>query len=491
MIGRIRDVVGAARRRWRPTTELGLAVAPGELVAVSVQRGLTGPSPDRVFRRPLDAAPDEGGWPALASALRELRGRLEAGDEARVRAHLALLPPLGRAKVVRLPAARREALRRLATREADRHFLPAPREPVGDAVPLERKSDGPVRSLVTCAEKPVVDAVLAALEAADVQAGLATPAAWSVAEGVRALAPGRAEGETTLEIRGDTWRQDLRLEDGDFVSVAAAPAGVDEEAVAPAPGGGDEETRSRATLRLDGRGDELQGLGPEAVAAFGALVQPEDGPLLLHGDARDRWRRRGRVRAGALSAAAVGLLAVAGLVHLRGLDRELEAVARARAAIADPVAEASTARDAAERMGDLLGSLRDLRPDGASWSEVVAELARTLPSSAHLDRLSVTDRGLVLSGSARSPSSLVPRLEDSPLLEGVSLESVSRSGGQGPDAFQIVLRLSPLGPEEEVGAGDGERTPAGAPAAPRPGGGQGPAEATPSAADDGDEGSAP
>lgn len=459
MLERIRDVVGAARRRWRPTTEVGLSVAPGELVAVSVQRGVTGPSPDRVFRRPLEAGPGEGDWPALASALRELRSRLEVDDDDAVRAHAALLPPLGRAKVVRLPAARREALRRLATREAHRHFLPAPRKPVGDGFPLERRRDGPVRALVTCAEEPVVDAILAALEASDIEAGLATPAAWSVAEGVRALAPGRGARETTLEVRGVDWRQDLRLEDGDLVAVAAAPAGVHGDAPPAGPGAVEDGAGSGPRLRLDGSGDGLQGLGPEAVAAFGALVQPEDGPLLLHGEARDRWRRRGRLRAGALSAAAVGLLAVAGLVHLRGLDRELRAVARARAAIADPVAEASTARDAAERMGDLLASLRDLRPAGASWPEVVAELARRLPRSAYLDRLSSTDRGLVLSGSARSPSSLVPLLEDSPLLEGVTLESVSRGDGQGPDAFQIVLRLSRRGAEDGAGAaGDAARS---------------------------------
>jgi hypothetical protein len=98
---------------------VGLAVAPGRVVAVTARRTIRRHRPARILRRELDGEPGADGWPALAEALEDLR-EVAAGTEGRgpppLLCHVTVLPPLARTKVVRLPAAARRALRRLAAR---------------------------------------------------------------------------------------------------------------------------------------------------------------------------------------------------------------------------------------------------------------------------------------------------------------------------------------------------------------------------------------
>lgn len=470
-----------------PPGEVGIAVGPDRVVAVTASRRLSGPAPDRVFRRSLDEGPDDGSWPALEEALAGLRGQLGGDGDTAVDAHVALLPPLGRTKGVRLPGADRASLRRLVAAEAQRHFLRAPDDPVADAVLLDGGGDGPVPALAACASGTVAEAVLASVRQAGFDPGLVAPAAYAAAEGARTLDAGLDDGQWVLELRSEGWRQDLRLEDGRLRAVAPAPppaaAGSDASPAGAetAPGrdgppetagaGDDRDGAPEAGRRRLEDGDGPAGTtGPEALAAFGTLVQPEDGLVLLPDEARAGWTRRLRARAAALAAAAVALLMVAAGLHLWGLDRELAAVERARAAISERVSRASTTRDAAESLGALLTSVRDLRPERPRWTRVVAELADALPSSAYLDELSVTDRGILLTGSARSPSALIARLEDAPLFRDATLESVTRGSG-GPDAFRIVVHLpggdapaatpeAPAGdPASASGAGPGTEAP--------------------------------
>jgi hypothetical protein len=252
-----------------------------------------------------------------------------------------------------------------------------------------------------------------------------------------------------VALASEGWRRELGLEDGRLRAVTAgAPGGADaaeggaEDGAADgapfSPSGGADDDRRRIEVGADG----WRGLPPEGLAAFGALVQPEDGLNLLPDEARERWTRRLGRRAAALGAAALALLVAAGGVHLWGLERKIEAVEAARSALEEPVSRASTAREAADRMAGLLSSLEGLRADRPGWAEVVAGLARALPGSAHLEELSVADRGLVLAGSARSPSALIGRLEDAPLFEGATLENVTRSEGDEPDTFRIVVRIA-------------------------------------------------
>lgn len=477
---------------------VGIGVGRRQVVAVTVDHRLAGPSPDRVLRRELAAGPSAQEWPELERALAELRTRLgRDGPERRpgegLRVHLALLPPLARTKGVRLPAAGRKELRRLVAREASRHFLPAPDDPVADARLVGPGSgDGPAPAVAACAEQSVTGSVLEAAQSAGLEVGLLAPGAYAAAEGARVQDGTLREGTWTLELRADGWSRDLRLEGGRLRGVTAAGGDRREEGDRGTGGGDDDgDPRSRAgtgdagtppptavgedapeaeepapaTRRVSARGDggTSDGLGPSALAAYGALVQPEDGLLLLPGPARERWTRRLRTRAASLAAAALVILAGAAGVHLWGVEREIGAVERVRSAIAGEVARASTAREAAERMGALLADLRGLAPDRPGWPEVVAGLSRALPASSYLEELSVTDRGLMLSGAARSPASLVARLEGSPLFRNPRLESVDRAPGSAePDDFRIVVELQVTAPGEKADASVGEPGPAAA-----------------------------
>lgn len=425
---------------------LAAALSPGELTVVVGRRGPGATRPGEVRRRPLGAGPGAEGWPELARALEELREELALESDRRPELHLALLPPLARARVVELPAADREALRTLAHREADRHFLSVPADRLADAWPLERSRHGPLPCVLACADAEAVRAAVAALEAAGFRAGLAGPAAWTAAEGAVALDDQLAAGAGLVRLRHGDRDTELALEDGGLAGVRPLlGAGIED--------GEDEPGTTRRTVD---DAHPLAGLDAPGLAAFGALVAPEAGLSLLPPEARAGWRRRRRARAGLLAAAAALLLAAAGWVHLWGLDRELAAVEARRATVAEEVEETRAARDAALRLADLLEGVADAPRPGPAWSRVVAEVGRRLPASSYLRVLDVGGDGAVrLSGNARSPSALVPRLEASPLFADVTLASVTRSsraGGDG-DAFEITLRLVPGAADADTAGG--------------------------------------
>ncbi len=315
-----------------------------------------------------------------------------------------------------------------------------PDDPVADAVVVGSGGDGPAPAVAACTGRATAEAVLGAAEAAGLETGLLAPAASAAAEGARALDRTLRSGEAVVALASEGWRRELRLVDGRLRAVTAGGAsgsGADGDAA-----GGDGDDPAREARRVEVGEDGWHGLSPEGLAAFGVRVQPEDGLQLLPDGARERWAGRLRARAMGIGAAAVALLVAAGGAHLWGLEREIEAVEAARSAIERPVSRASTAREAADRMTELLRSLGEARADRPGWTEVVAGVARALPASAHLEELSVADRGLVLAGSARSPSALIGRLEDAPLFEGATLENVSRSEGDEPDTFRIVVRIA-------------------------------------------------
>lgn len=428
-----RAVIDALPRPGGPPP-LAANLSPDEVTVVVGRGGLGAPRPGEVRRRPLAAGPGPEGWPELAAALEELRGELGLGDDDRPDLHLALAPPLARARVVELPAADREALRTLAHREADRHLLSVPADRVADAWPLERAREGPSPCVLACADAGAARAAARALETAGFRPGLAGPSAWTAAEGAAALDGELTEGSVLLRLRDGDRDTELALEDGRLAGVR--PLAPDADAGDDAP---------RASRRTVDDAHPLAGLDAPGLAAFGALVAPEEGPALLPPEARAGWRRRRRARAGLLAAAAALLLAAAGWIHLWGLDRELAAVEARRASVAEAVEEARSARDAALRLADLLEGVAAAARPGPPWSRVVAEVGRRLPTSSYLRVLDAGGEGAVrLAGDARSPSSLVPRLAASPLFADVTLASVTRSpaGGGGGDAFEITFRLA-------------------------------------------------
>lgn len=415
---------------------VGLAVAPRRVVAVTIRRTLRGRRPDRVLRRELDGGPGADGWPALTGALAELREAVSEEGRPLV-CHVALLSPLARAKVARLPSAGRQELRRLAAREVDRHFLSPPGDPVADAAPLDRWSPtrGALPCVTACADAEAIDALLAAVRSAGGEPGLVAPAAWTLAEGAAALRPDLRRGEHRLRLDAPDGAREVLLRDGRLAGVR--PAG--------SPGGTDAGP-------IESAGSPEEGdLDPAALAAFGVLVAPEDGPALLPGEVWSSWRRRGRARTFAAAALGLLLLGAAAWLHLWGLDREIRAVEAARAERAEAVERATATREAALRLRELVTATDSVRPRGPAWTRVLAEVGGRLPGSAYLETLEVGDGSVGLAGRARSPSGLVPRLEDSPVVAAARLKSSTRSRDRrGGQTFRIVLTLA-----GGSGSGDG------------------------------------
>ncbi len=446
MLDDLRSALDAALPRPGGPPPLGAAVGEDGLTVVVAGRRLgRGLVPREVRRRPLSAGPEGDRWPELRDALSELRTGLGLDGDARPEIHVALLPTLALTRVVDLPTADREALRKLARREADRHFLSVPDDPVADAWSLERRRGEPSPCVLACAGGSTARAVAGAVASAGFRPGLTTAGAWTAAEAATVLDEELRDGRIRLRLGADGDASDLTLEEGRLAAVRPGTRGAG--AVADGAEAGE---RGRTVDEAH----PLAGLDAPALAAFGALVAPEEGPSLAPPEPRAAWRRRRRARAGLMAGAAAAVLIAAGWLHLWGLDRELAAVEARRAAVAGAVEEAEAARSAALRLEELLGGIAALPRPGPAWSRVVAEVGRRMPASAHLRVLDAgAEDGVRLAGTARSPSALVPRLEASPLFRDVTLASVSRSaGGSGDgDAFEITLRLSGGGAR---GAGD-------------------------------------
>lgn len=427
----LRRSLARARQLLTPGAKLGLALSPRRAVAVEGGRGLRRRRPRRIRSRDLAAGPGEDGWPELVRALGELCEDL-GREEGEVELHLALLPPLGRAKCLRLPPVGRGKLGTLVRQEAGRHFLGVPEQPVTDVAPVSgRRPGAPSRCLAVCADRAHVETVLAAVREAGFRPGLVVAGAPAVAEAATTLEPGLRRGDVRLRVEAAEWAEEVELAGGRIRSVRPLP-----------PAGDGPAASAEGTRRLGEAADTPGGLGPRALAALGALLVPEDGPSLLVGEDRGRWRSRLRRRAGALATAAAALLAAAAGLHLWGVERDLHAVARERAALADRVRQTAAARDAALELRELVAALHRLQPQGPAWSEVFASLATALPRSAYLEAFRTREEGIRLSGVARSPPALVPRLEEAPFLKGVTPPTAGRSTGEG-QTFELGFSVGP------------------------------------------------
>ena len=456
-------LAGRLRRRVCSRTRLGLALSPDGAVAVEASPGLRRLRPVRTLTRELAAGPGPDGWPELARALDALRDDIgRPTGEAEL--HVALLPPISRTKCLRLPAADREKLRTLLAREAGRHFLGAPETPVADvtdaaARPWNREEEDRV---AVCADREAVEAALQAIRDAGFRPGLVVAGAPALVAAATALEPDLRGGDVRLTVEVPPWEEELALEGGRLAAVRPLPRNDDGTRAAGAEG----------ARRLGEPGATPGGLGPRALAAFGALLVPEDGPSLLFGEDRSRWRGRLRRRALTLAAAAAALLAVSAGLHLWGVERELEAVAEERRAIADRVRRTADARDALLEIRRLVASVRRAAARGPRWTEVLASVAGALPPSAYLESVRAEEGKIRLSGVARSPSSLVPRLQGLPLLEEVSAPSAGRARGDAR-SFEVGVTLAGLGPEAgvagvEAASTDGAREAAAPSAEPAP-----------------------
>lgn len=199
---------------------------------------------------------------------------------------------------------------------------------------------------------------------------------------------------------------------------------------------------------LDGA---LMALGPLAVRLSGVDV---DDAAHRAGRRRNllppalrvqRTERDARVRLVVLATAAAALLAT-GFVTLGNRERALAALEAQRDVAFDTARQARALRvqlDGAASAANFLAEQRQKRP---TMLEVLDDLTRRLPDDVYLQRFSVEQGRVTLTGAARSAGSIVATLQGSPYLKGPALAgAVQQDRSTGRDGFTVVAELVPGG----------------------------------------------
>lgn len=158
-----------------------------------------------------------------------------------------------------------------------------------------------------------------------------------------------------------------------------------------------------------------------------------------------RTERDARVRLVVLATAAVALLAT-GFVTLGNRERALAALEAQRDVAFDTARQARALRvqlDGAASAANFLAEQRQKRP---TMLEVLDDLTRRLPDDVYLQRFSVEQGRVTLTGAARSAGSIVATLQGSPYLKGPALAgAVQQDRSTGRDGFTVVAELVPGG----------------------------------------------
>lgn len=464
-----------AVRSRRQTARLGIAIGPGAVYAVRAGRRCTGGG--RVWSRALDPPPEalgagqrpggdgghatgEAGWPSLARALGELRAELGLQGG---RLDVALLSPLAEARRLELPRASAAHVRRLLAREAERLFLGARGPQVTGALPVARRGS-PAPMLAAVAATPVVEAVLAAADAAGWRVDTIVPAHAAWLGGLACLGCLRLR-ELALVAACDDGLHIVRLRDGALVALRRLPAwslgapafaaALRERLDPPAEHGvpasafrvailGPPMLRDRVLGVLAESGARPLPLPFEEASAFAAaFAGAARGPSLT----TEAWRAAARSRSRRVLlrrlTLAAGIVIVAAGTELWGIHRDLSAVREDRRRIAAAVSGALERREALEQAFAQVSAVGDLAGAGRRWSEELVALGQMLPGGAYLRGFAAEGDSITLyvvagDGAAVFQALAAPAaVVDARLV--APIRRVERPGGSA--AEEVALRL--------------------------------------------------
>ncbi|MFK3647078.1 PilN domain-containing protein [Lysobacter enzymogenes] len=202
---------------------------------------------------------------------------------------------------------------------------------------------------------------------------------------------------------------------------------------------------------------QLQALGPLAATLAGIEVAGGDGvPLgvnLL--PPAQRRTRSDPFRYWNLALAAVAVLALAAAMW-QVLDNRRAAIKGLQQAIA---ANANAARQAASQRQELvdliegqafLDRTRAARP---STVQIIDELSRRMPDTTYLEKLAIEDESLLMIGLSREASSLIGKLQGTPLWRSPALTgAVQPDPATGRDRFTLTAEIGPPKAQNAEGA---------------------------------------
>ncbi|MGH7572641.1 MAG: PilN domain-containing protein, partial [Gemmatimonadota bacterium] len=383
------------------------------------------------------------------------------------------------------------------SRDARRYFASPWEAPVVGDCRLEKKRDGPGPVLAAAAPTGLVEALFQAGTAVGWEIKTVVPAqsAWAaMANGLRpehgddGSAPSRdrdslavvALVEETIEVL-QTREEELiatrrlpaewdaeRLarfvaetlrEEGPLLEARGAPTGVEEEVQAP----------SVPTVVVIGP-EPMRGRFAEALTAHDvdALITADDGflanptrlaaafasrvkaPRLVPVEIRAAIRRRSRRQALALAGGGALLLALAGVVEIWGLHREVNAVAARRASLAAEVRAALGAGDSLVSGIEKLITLGELERETSRLSLALPEVTEHLPRTSYLESFTARADTLLLTGAAERAAVVFEGLQKSQGIEAVQSEGPIRRDeaeeGVMRESFTLSARIGERAP---------------------------------------------
>lgn len=145
--------------------------------------------------------------------------------------------------------------------------------------------------------------------------------------------------------------------------------------------------------------------------------------------------------------AAVWVVAVALHVHQR--DNTRTVLEEHLQTLRNDSAEVVTLRERLDASTARLEWIDARRRDATSKLVVLDSLTGLLDDNSWLQRLDIDGRDLTLTGISKAPSSLIQTLEESPALEGVRFDALTRDRRSDADRFNLSARLQPAETAEE------------------------------------------
>lgn len=441
--------------------------SPGNRIAIALgDRSVTAVVGGRDSMRTLAVSlGDAVSGDTVAMAFERLADRItaEAGNEtAGARVHVALLPPLADARLVRLPPLRRSEAEAVIRRDAARHFLGGTSPRIISVISAsngEGNGNGNTAFLAAAAESAVVEAVSAAARRVGWRLEGVAPAhgAWLASA---------AGYDAVLAVLDDAVHI-LRMDGRRCTAVRRAPASLPTEileSVGPTPGRAmvfaETSARGSLTAVLETAGwDVDSGRLSTAVEVAAANVARSRLELEPPGVAAERVKRARRNAARAVATAGV-LLVAAAAMELWGAHRELAAVQAERAAIRAEVEPLLATRDSIDTITRESETVRSLETTSPRWTRALFDLALLLPRDAFITSLHTVGDTVVVEATGASAGAALQALRQAGSLAEIRLvgtiERDLEDGATATERFRFSARLEPPVGDLPVSRANGE-----------------------------------
>ncbi len=457
MTHRRRDGAGFRSER------IGMAVGSNEVLAVP----LSGRRPRHWFGEPavriaLDVTDANGLTAAVAEAAR-------TSSDTAPSLYIALLPPLVHVREIELPPMRVEEVRRVLTRDAERHFVAIRGPQVISALRTTASERGPMSWVAAAVASSVLDAIHegAALTGAEVVS--IAPAAEVWARGAAAMCLDKSRAACLVAVLLNDQIQLLSTRSGQLHSIRRCrktgdAASVTREMTTRSAALGDTVTIpivciGAPSARQSFEAEVMTGDGSDKDRVFDGRPELSESPACMAAalanlatDLRlipEKIRTQHRAIAHrvtiSLAISAMMFLALAGVLELWGVKRELHALAALRAATGGEVRSALTLRGEYDAVVARMLELheREQRVPARSWA--IVSVSEALPSDAFLVGLRATEDSLLLEGFADRAARVFDALQRGDGIVGVRSVAPVRleptSEGDSLEHFSLAVKL--------------------------------------------------